>query len=337
MTSTGDPELITTADAARMLSVPRGRVLELAAAAPDFPAADIHPGGGWAWPRQALEAWAAAHPDRGPLSRGPRIGPLDSWLQYPQIDELFQLALQEAQALHHRSIVEDHLLVALLHPGSPGQARAVLRSLGITLERLRQALLAAGGDRYEPGLDMVWFHPDVRLLLERANLEAVLLNDSEVASEHLLLSMTHRWDRSEGMHWLQRCGIDGAAVRRRVMDLTEGVPLPEAAPLVEPAAEPDPTAGLDLAPTPDGKDPRRRRPWGSAVFTDADGLPLTQGRAMLQYYIDRDGNPVLTTDGRPVHVLLDEDGNDLLDEQGESRIGPVEVPAGAEIQRSPQR
>ena len=55
------------------------------------------------------------------------------------------------------------------------------------------------------------------------------------------------------------------------MDGTEGAGLPEAPPLKPPPpAEADPAYALDLAPSPLGHDPRRRRPWGSRGF----GVPL---------------------------------------------------------------
>jgi hypothetical protein len=40
---------------------------------------------------------------------------------------------------------------------------------------------------------------------------------------------------------------------------------------------------------------------------------------------------VLTSDGRPVHFLVDEWGNDLLDDGGHPRIGPVEIPPGCRL------
>jgi hypothetical protein len=325
------PALITTAEVAHVLGVTRGRVLELAVAAVDFPDAGVWSPGGWAWPRGAIEAWAASHQARGPLQPGPRIPPLDLFLgQAPQIGRLFRLAVEEAQALGHPSVDQDHLLLAFLHPGCPGEAGAVLRSFGIAVEPLRGALVASAGDPFEASSEPLAFDAYTQLLFERANLEAVLLRDVEVASEHVLLALTNRWDRGVASRWLGRCGIDAAAVRRRVVDLTEGVPLPEPS-LAVPEPESDPTAGLDLAPTPDGWDPRRRRPWGSLVFTTADGQPIRQGRALRQYFMDRDGNPVLASDGRPVHVLLDEQGNEVLDTDGRPLIGPVDVPSGARV------
>jgi hypothetical protein len=52
------------------------------------------------------------------------------------------------------------------------------------------------------------------------------------------------------------------------------------------------------------------RAWvaGSAVFADAEGQTFRWGLALRQYFIDRDGNPVLTVDGRPVHLLVDDRG-----------------------------
>ncbi len=45
MTSTTDPQLVTAAQAARLLGITRQRVLELAASAADFPAAELTPTG----------------------------------------------------------------------------------------------------------------------------------------------------------------------------------------------------------------------------------------------------------------------------------------------------
>jgi hypothetical protein len=137
--------------------------------------------------------------------------------------------------------------------------------------------------------------------------------------------------RQRGDRLVQRHGVDAAVVRQRVVDLTEGGELPEPVPLPvdEPAwpAELDPAPGLERAPTPEGRDPRRRRPWGSAVFADADGKTFRYGIALRQYVIDRDGNPVLTAYGRPVHLLVNEYGEEVRDAEGRS-IGAVEIPPG---------
>ena len=189
-------ELLTTAEAARLLGVTRRQVLELAAADQEFPTWQAAPGGGRAWPRAGIQAWAA---------------------------------------------------------DCPGAARAVLESFGAD------------------------------------------------------------------------------AVRQRVADVTEGVAVPEPAPLGEPAPEPVSTAGVDLAPSPLGKDPLRRKPWGSMAFQVPQGRPVRAGMIARQYFLDRDGYPVLTTDGRPVHFVVDEHGIPVLDPEGRYALGPVEVPPGATV------
>jgi hypothetical protein len=332
MTSTSDAQLVPAAEAARILGVTRPRVIELAASTPDFPSAEPANGDGRRWRRSAVEAWAAAHPDRGPLDPGPTILPIGQWPW--QIRSVVDLARGEAKALNHDYCGQDHLLLALLHPDCPGAARPVLESFGITATQFRESFVASTGDPYEPHHRGITFSPAMQMLLERANLEALALADAEAASEHVLLALTGRWDSGFGVGWLRRHSVDAAALRRRVVDFTEPGELPEPVP---PAAGPpwpgvpDPAAGLELAPTPSGKDPRQRRPWGSVMFTDDEGRTFRQGLALRQYFIDRDGTPVLTADGRPVHLLVDEHGNHVLDAEGRG-IGPVEIPSGCRVE-----
>jgi hypothetical protein len=54
-----------------------------------------------------------------------------------------------------------------------------------------------------------------------------------------------------------------------------------------------------------------------------------------QDFIDRDGYPVLTTDGHPVHLVVDEDTVPVLDEHGHEMLGAVEIPQGAEMKMGP--
>jgi prophage regulatory protein len=330
-------ELLSAAEAARILGVPRSRVVELADTDPAFPAFQPSPAGGRAWPRSAVEAWAAAHPDRGPLHRGPTLPEVGG--RSPLVWKVANLAGAEAQALNHGWIGPEHLLSALVHPDCPGAARAVLASLGVTAERLQQARQRSFIDPFEPGSGWKKASPAFQLVLERAHLEAVLLADAEVTSEHVLLALASHWARNAtSFGQPRRRGLDPAAVRRRVLDLTEGmaVPPPEAP---EPALDPEAAMGkvapgLELALTPHGKDPRRRMPWGSRIFVDPDGKPIkrTDGQALRQYYVDRDGYPVLTSDGQPVHAVFDEHGREVTDEDGRPLIVPVEIPDGSSVE-----
>ena len=328
---------LTAADAARILGVTRQRVIELAGSDPGFPPSEPSPSGGRAWVRAAVEAWAAAHPDRGPLHRGPSVPEVGG--RSPQVWKVANLAGEEAQARNHTWIGPEHLLAALVHPDCPGAARAVLASLGVTAERLRQAHEQSFIDPFEPGGGWKQVNPAFQLVLERANLEAVLLADAEVTSEHVLLALASQWAADATATALSPRGdLDPAEVRRRVLDITEGMAVPPP-PAPEPPLDPEEAMGrvapgLELAPTPDGKDPRRRMPWGSRIFLDAEGAPIKRadGLELQQYFVDRDGNPVLTRDGQPVHTGFDEHGQDVLAEDGWPLVVPVEIPEGSRLE-----
>jgi hypothetical protein len=214
----------------------------------------------------------------------------------------------------------------------------VLASFGITPEQLRAAIVARQGDPFEPGSGWITPSPAAQSVLERAHLEAVLLADAEVTSEHVLLALvgygTRDPDTATG------AGIDPALVRRRVLDYTEGIALPgppSAAEAPRLQSDRDVThrwpPELELAVTPEGKDPRRRLPWGSRVFVDPNGKSIrwAESEELRQYFIDRDGHPILTTDGRPVHLAHDDQGQEVLDEHGRPVVVAVEVPQGSAV------
>jgi hypothetical protein len=338
-----EPEPITTADAARVLGIARRQVVDLVSMAPDFPAPAeaAGPGGGRLWRRTQLEAWAAAHPDRGPAEAEPPLPEVGG--RSPQVRKVLDLAVAVVRARHHPVVSPNDLLDGLVHADCPGAARQVLASFGITAEqrrRDRERDRERGGadvDAHEPGPGRVSLPPATQLVLERAHLEAVRLADTEVTSEHVLLALASRWAHDPvAVAAFRRRGMDPSEVRKRVLDLTEGIALPP-----PPDARPGRprrrvASGLDLAPTPDGKDPRRRMPWGSKVFTDADGswIKRPEGQALRQYFVDRDGNPVLTADGRPVHFVLDEAGQLVLDADGRPLMEPVDVPEGSALRRA---
>jgi Clp amino terminal domain, pathogenicity island component len=322
-------ELLTTAEAARLLGTTRRQVLELAAAHPRFPTWQAAVTGGRAWPRAGIQAWAATHPSSDPVFTGPKVPPVPYWS--PQVRQVMDLAAKESFALNHPWDDLDHLVLGMLHPDCPGAARAVLHSFGAQVEPLRQVFVDSLGDPFDK-TPRAALPPATQLTLERANLEAARLADAKVSSEHVLLALTGQWDSGIVTGWLARCGITAEAVRRRVADVTEGVALPEPAPLGEPVPrEPVATGGLELAPNPMGKDPLRRKPWGSVAFQVPQGRPIRPDMIPRQYFLDRDGYPVLTTDGRPVHFVVDEDLVPVLDPHGRYMLGPVEVPPGGTV------
>jgi hypothetical protein len=183
--------------------------------------------------------------------------------------------------------------------------------------------------------------PATQLVLERANLKAVELRDEEVSSQHVLLALIDRWYEDGSPVYLAKPGLDLDALSQRLVVMTEETgdvpenPAPPQPPIAAEERIPRPPEP-DLALSPSGHDPRRRRPWGSAVFHDEAGRAVKQGIALRQYFVDRDGNPVLTTDGRPVHILIDDEGHHVLDEAGQPIVVPVEVPPSSVMQRTPK-
>ena len=190
------------------------------------------------------------------------------------------------------------------------------------------------GDPYDTPVTHQKVPPATQLSLERANLEASWLADQQVTSEHVLLALSRRGPNScFVLGWLAGRGILAEQVRQRVVDATEGVALPTPPERLTPPppVAPDPLAALDLAPNPLGHDPRRRLPWGSRGFGVPLDRPPSKGMVGRQYFVDRDGYPVLTSDGRPVHLVADDDTVPILDEHGRHRFGPVDIPPGGEL------
>ena len=60
------------------------------------------------------------------------------------------------------------------------------------------------------------------------------------------------------------------------------------------------------------------------------------GTTLRQYRIDRDGYPVLTTDGKPIHWLIDNDGRLVLDEDGKGIDVVVDIPPDAQMRSYPR-
>jgi len=318
-------DAVHAADVARTLGVSRRRVVELAACAPDFPASRWTESGYRMWSRPAVEAWAAAHPDRGPHED--RLRPPPPGTMGAGTERVFAIAHDLATDLNHGVVGTHHLFLALLHPECPGAAGAVLASLGFVLDEARERFVEAQGDRYEAhGRELV-IPPATRTVLERATLSALELEDEEATGVHVLLALANDPHRSPFP--------DTRALHERLMTATDGM-LPVAEPVApKPRGKatriPRPPE-LELAPSPAGHDPRRRRPWGSGVFA----VPGKSGSpANGQYFIDRDGFPVSTRDGAPVHILTDDHGM-VLDKEGHGILTEVPVPEGSQVRAYPR-
>lgn len=302
-----DRQQVSTADAARILSVSRRTIFPLSRSTSDFPAAVIKDEVAL-WPRAEIERWGANHPDRRHSYRPPaRCSPGDT---PGRIDKMLWSARELAQELNHTWIGVEHLLVAVLGPDVSGEAPRVLASLGVSYFTARRALVDAFGDPFDSaGADLnLTYTPRCRLTVERSNLIAYWLQDDVVDSEHLLLALVDAWDDAPILAKIVG-QVKKADIVSRVVAITEGLD-------VEYVSVPPPqipmiarTNGLQLRPTPDGSDPFLRKPWCSRHSTDEDvanGFPS-------QYLIDRDQHPILTVDGSFVDLAVGSDGQVLLD------------------------
>ncbi|MBA3432268.1 MAG: hypothetical protein H0U16_12415, partial [Actinobacteria bacterium] len=306
---------VHAAEVARILGLSRRRVVELAGAAPDFPPSEFSEPGYRVWSRSAVESWAASHPDRGP--RPLRLTPPTRGQMGSGIDKILAIATAEAQELNQHYVLPDHLFLALFHPDCPGEAKAVLESIGLALEGVRASYAGSTGGFLEPNDRDPVVPPAVHQALERALLWAFDLADEGVTGTHILLALTHQralrsaaWD------------VRAATLHERLMAETDGtMPVPKPAPPTQYAWEspkriprpPEP----ELAPSPAGHAPRQRRPWSARV---ADSPGSVHGEHM----VDRDGFAILTIEGRPVAVLEDDEGKPVLDTEGNGIL--IEVP-----------
>lgn len=329
---------IHASELARVLGGSRREVVQLAFSAPDFPSSEVASEGYRVWPRHLVEAWVAARPEREVGPGG--LKPATASGLVPLADEVLRLARARAEELDHSWVVPDHLLLAVLHPDCPGKAREVLESLGTDLEEAQRMWVESMGDPFEPPGRPPADAPTTHDVLDRAKIKAIKLEDEAITGEHVLLALADDWERVASIHLIRR-GIDAEAVRRRLIALNDGL---------MPAPPPSPPAHwrrvakriprppeLELALSPAGHDPRRRRPWGSRMLRDATGQTIYEGRALCQYFIDRDGYPVRTTCGRLVRGLDDENGMPVLDEEGGTFLTTLEEPPGFETQRSRRR
>ena len=326
---------VTAETVASNLGVTSWPVPGLGSAA-DFPGSVPGSDGRDMWPSSAVVAWAAAHPGR--LERFMRECRPTAFVASP-VWRVHCLARDVAVELNHGWIGCDHLLLALLEPNSPGGARGMLESLGLGLAQLRTVYVGSMGDPFEHHDSFPVSSGASIDALRQAGLRARDLGVGEATSEHVLLSLIDRWESL----WLSieftRLGLDGAVLRNCVLGALEGVPagaaLPDPGP-ISLASGGSPPRMPELRPSPLGRDPLRRKPWASALFGGGGGLPLsTASGRFLQCLVDRDGYPVITTDGQPVTILTDDHGQSVRDELGSSIIVATEIPRGSSVRAHP--
>lgn len=317
-------QFVDLAEVARILGLSRAGVATVLRSDETFPRWEGAGTTAKSWRREAILRWAHEHPNRGG-KYCPAVAAAPGVLA-PRIALIAELAHNQARSLGHHWIGVEHLVLAMVAPGCPGLAPRVLTSFGVELRAARRLLEDAFGDPFEPaddGCTPIQYSPRFRLVAERAYLKARELQDETVDSEHLLLALLDAWDDAPLVARVAG-SIGSIDLARRVQELSEADLL-----VVDHEGLDEVVGSVGLRSNPMGLDPRRRRPWTSRFFVNsATGRPVVENKQIRQYLVDRDGYPVVTTDGS--FVDLDSEGG--VDDVASIRVPsllPIVVPVGA--------
>jgi ATP-dependent Clp protease ATP-binding subunit ClpA len=130
------------------------------------------------------------------------------------------LAQEEARMLNHNYIGTEHILLGLIHE-SEGVAAKALKSLGISLETVRQQVEAIVGSGQQAPSGHIPFTPRGKKVLELAVREARALRHDYIGTEHILLGLV-REDSGVAAQVLVALGADLNRVRQQVIQLLQG-------------------------------------------------------------------------------------------------------------------
>ena len=117
-----------------------------------------------------------------------------------------ELAQQEAAAMNHCLVGTEMLVLGLIRQDA-GDAAVVLKSLGVTLERAREAVRAIVGEGIEVKGAEGAFTPRALQVLTRAVYVSEKLQSTLVGTGHLLLGILY-YDKSASKHLLQSLGVN---------------------------------------------------------------------------------------------------------------------------------
>jgi ClpA/ClpB-like protein/UvrB/UvrC motif-containing protein len=147
------------------------------------------------------------------------------------------LAQEEARRLKHNYIGTEHILLGLIREGE-GVAAVTLKSLGISLDPVRQQVEEIIGRGQEKPQGHIPFTPRAKKVLELSLRESKQLGHNYIGTEHILLGLIREGD-GVAAQVLVRLGADQNRVRRQVIQLLHGRTAEEPRPGAE--------AGLETA------------------------------------------------------------------------------------------
>jgi ATP-dependent Clp protease ATP-binding subunit ClpC len=131
------------------------------------------------------------------------------------------LAQEEARQLNHDHIGSEHVLAGLLRE-QRGAAAQVLETSGVTLEAVREQILALAGPGQEPPREHIPFTPRAKKGFELALREAAR-RGRHIGTGHLLLGLIEQ-DDCVAVQVLGALGVNLQAFRARVIAETESRP-----------------------------------------------------------------------------------------------------------------
>jgi ATP-dependent Clp protease ATP-binding subunit ClpC len=131
------------------------------------------------------------------------------------------LAQEEARQLNHDHIGTEHVLAGLLREQRAAAAR-VLEASGITLEAVRERIVALTGPGQEPPREHIPFTPRAKKGFELALREAAR-RGRHIGTGHLFLGLIEQ-DDCVAVQVLGALGVDLQAFRARVIAETESRP-----------------------------------------------------------------------------------------------------------------
>ena len=130
------------------------------------------------------------------------------------------LAQDEARRLDHTWIGTEHLLLGLILEGE-GVAAKALKSLGISLDSVRQQVEEIIGRGQQAPSGHIPFTPRTKKVLELALRESQQLGHNYIGTEHILLGLIREGD-GVAAQVLVKLGADLNRVRQQVIQLLHG-------------------------------------------------------------------------------------------------------------------
>jgi ATP-dependent Clp protease ATP-binding subunit ClpC len=131
------------------------------------------------------------------------------------------LAQDEARTLKHSKIGTEHLLLGVIRE-EQGAAAHTLDELGVTLDDVRERVIAMNESADEIFTGQIPFVQEAKLALEWALRTALQLGHNYIGTEHLLLGMFAQREDTAAKRILLECGIDPDKGRQGILNILNG-------------------------------------------------------------------------------------------------------------------